>query len=49
MIYLLLHVDGMLISITNMDNILDLKWLIANEFDMHNVKPARKILDIEII
>ncbi|KAE8721388.1 hypothetical protein F3Y22_tig00016106pilonHSYRG00031 [Hibiscus syriacus] len=47
-IFLLLYVDDMLIATKNMDDVIGLKTLLSQEFDMKDLGAAKKILRIEI-
>ncbi|KAE8708925.1 Serine/threonine-protein kinase HT1 [Hibiscus syriacus] len=47
-IFLLLYVDDMLIAAKNMDDVIDLKTLLSQEFDMKDLGAAKKILGMEI-
>ncbi|KAE8683204.1 hypothetical protein F3Y22_tig00111213pilonHSYRG00462 [Hibiscus syriacus] len=47
-IFLLLYVDDMLIAAKNMDDIIGLKTLLSQEFDMKYLGAAKKILGMEI-
>ena len=47
-IYLLLHVDDMLIVATNKHEICSLKALLSREFEMNDLEPSKKILGMEI-
>ncbi|KAE8719481.1 putative ribonuclease H protein [Hibiscus syriacus] len=47
-IFLLLYVDDMLIAAKNMDDVIGLKTLLSQEFDMKDLGTAKKILGIEI-
>ncbi|CAA0823050.1 Uncharacterized mitochondrial protein AtMg00810 [Striga hermonthica] len=48
MIFLLLYVDDMLIAAKNMRDIIDLKSLLSQEFEMKDLGAAKKILGMEI-
>ncbi|CAA0822792.1 Uncharacterized mitochondrial protein AtMg00810 [Striga hermonthica] len=48
MIFLLLYVDDMLIAAKNMRDIVDLKSLLSQEFEMKDLGAAKKILGMEI-
>lgn len=48
MIYLLLCVNDILIAAKNMFDVISLKKLLSNEFEMKDLSPATKILGIEI-
>ncbi|KAE8680841.1 pentatricopeptide repeat-containing protein [Hibiscus syriacus] len=47
-IFLLLYVDEMLIAAKNMDDVIGLKTLLSQEFDMKDLGAAKKILGMEI-
>ncbi|KAE8686551.1 cytochrome P450 71A9-like [Hibiscus syriacus] len=47
-IFLLLYVDDMLIAAKNMDDVIGLKTLLSQEFDMKDLGAAKKILGMEI-
>ncbi|CAA0811530.1 Uncharacterized mitochondrial protein AtMg00810 [Striga hermonthica] len=47
-IFLLLYVDDMLIAANNMSDIIDLKDLLSQEFEMKDLGVAKKILGMEI-
>ena len=47
-IFLLLYVDDMLIAVKNMHDVLGLKALLSQEFDMKDLGAAKKILGMEI-
>ncbi|KAE8686874.1 cytochrome P450 71A9-like [Hibiscus syriacus] len=47
-IFLLLYVDDMLITAKNMDDVIGLKTLLSQEFDMKDLGAAKKILGMEI-
>ncbi|KAE8699066.1 hypothetical protein F3Y22_tig00110597pilonHSYRG01396 [Hibiscus syriacus] len=47
-IFLLLYVDDMLIAAKNMVDVIDLKTLLSQEFDMKDLGAAKKILGMEI-
>lgn len=47
-IYLLLYVDGMFIAANNMSEINRLKNELSGEFEIKNLKAAKKILSMEI-
>ncbi|KAL0438953.1 UNVERIFIED_CONTAM: Retrovirus-related Pol polyprotein from transposon TNT 1-94 [Sesamum latifolium] len=47
-IFLLLYVDDMLIAAKNMHDVLALKALLSQEFDMKDLSAATKILEMEI-
>lgn len=47
-IFLLLYVDDMLIARCNMDDIVELKRLLGEEFEMKDLGAAKKILGMEI-
>ncbi|KAE8658140.1 Retrovirus-related Pol polyprotein from transposon TNT 1-94 [Hibiscus syriacus] len=47
-IFLLLYVDDMLIAAKNMDDVISLKTLLSQEFDMKDLGAAKKILGMEI-
>ncbi|KAE8721509.1 hypothetical protein F3Y22_tig00015910pilonHSYRG00102 [Hibiscus syriacus] len=44
-IFLLLYVDDMLIAAKNMDDVIGLKTLLSQEFDMKDLENARKVCD----
>ncbi|KAE8715770.1 hypothetical protein F3Y22_tig00110160pilonHSYRG00432 [Hibiscus syriacus] len=46
--FLLLYVDDMLITAKNMDDVIGLKTLLSQEFDMKDLGAAKKILGMEI-
>ena len=48
LIYLLLYVDDMLIAARNKNQIQNLKAHLKEEFDMKNMREAKKILGMEI-
>ncbi|KAE8683930.1 hypothetical protein F3Y22_tig00111166pilonHSYRG00365 [Hibiscus syriacus] len=47
-IFLLLYVDDMLIAVKNMDDVIGLKTLLSQEFNMKDLGAAKKILGMEI-
>jgi len=47
-IFLLLYVDDMLIVAKNLDDVVGLKALLSQEFDMKDLGAAKKILGMEI-
>ncbi|WCJ18000.1 Transposon Ty1-LR1 Gag-Pol polyprotein [Euphorbia peplus] len=47
-IFLLLYVDDMLIAAKNMNDVVELKALLSQEFEMKDLGPAKKILGMEI-
>ncbi|KAE8685445.1 hypothetical protein F3Y22_tig00111098pilonHSYRG00167 [Hibiscus syriacus] len=47
-IFLLLYVDDILIAAKNMDDVIGLKTLLSQEFDMKDLGAAKKILGMEI-
>ncbi|KAE8654354.1 Retrovirus-related Pol polyprotein from transposon TNT 1-94 [Hibiscus syriacus] len=47
-IFLLLYVDDMLITAKNMDDVISLKTLLSQEFDMKDLGTVKKILGMEI-
>ncbi|KAE8735061.1 hypothetical protein F3Y22_tig00000477pilonHSYRG00233 [Hibiscus syriacus] len=47
-IFWLLYVDDMLIAAKNMDDVIGLKTLLSQEFDMKDLSVAKKILGMEI-
>ncbi|KAE8655753.1 Retrovirus-related Pol polyprotein from transposon TNT 1-94 [Hibiscus syriacus] len=47
-IFLLLYVDDMLIAAKNMDDVIGLKTLLSQEFDMKDLGAAKKILGMKI-
>ncbi|KAE8657094.1 hypothetical protein F3Y22_tig00116997pilonHSYRG00993 [Hibiscus syriacus] len=47
-IFLLLYVDDMLIAAKNMDDVIGLKTLLSQEFDMKDLGAVKKILGMEI-
>ncbi|KAE8673710.1 hypothetical protein F3Y22_tig00111774pilonHSYRG00047 [Hibiscus syriacus] len=47
-IFLLLYVDDMLITAKNMDDVISLKTLLSQEFDLKDLGAAKKILGMEI-
>ncbi|KAL4347437.1 hypothetical protein GQ457_17G004910 [Hibiscus cannabinus] len=47
-IFLLLYVDDMLIAAKNMHDVVGLKALLSQEFDLKDLGPAKKILGMEI-
>ena len=47
-IFLLLHVDDMLIAVNHWNDVNDLKAKLSKEFDMKDLGAAKKILEIVV-